>query len=342
VKRAAILSLGRIGKGTTKVEEALQGFVNDPDPEIRLDAVVASATLGKVDDSAIPTLIAAMGSKNETTAKAAGLALTEIGHEHPQKIVPGLVEILKRPEDPAVLQAVNALGRMKGQSVEALPYLAALYDHAPPQHRPQMLDALVTIDLKGQYAIPALVKTLDDPDPNLRREALIGLLRFRSETDAIIDPVIKAFRDSLEENRLLAVNIVRGLGPKGAPALPALVELGNDPYWQVRKVAIDTVAALNGTSQDVTNMLASKIGDEELRVRMAAVQALRRLGLTHPDEAAVLLRHALEKEPNENAKRSIAAALRSIIPNTPPAPTSGPENYGGAAKQEEHPPQKAN
>ena len=92
MRRAAILALGNLGKGNSKVEEALTKFTQDPDPVTRLDAIVAMAELGKMDSSAIPTLMNALGSEKETTNRAATKALRQYAEEKPQDVMPGLLE----------------------------------------------------------------------------------------------------------------------------------------------------------------------------------------------------------------------------------------------------------
>ena len=59
------------------MEEALHKFLDDPDALTKLNAIVALAAVGKVDDSVIPTLLTAIGNKDEATAKAAGRVLSE-------------------------------------------------------------------------------------------------------------------------------------------------------------------------------------------------------------------------------------------------------------------------
>ena len=79
---------GGLAKGRLKWREPFGNLLEDPDPVTKMNAQVALAIMGKSDDSAIPALMAALGSKEDTTAKAAGLALSRHGTESPEKLAP--------------------------------------------------------------------------------------------------------------------------------------------------------------------------------------------------------------------------------------------------------------
>ena len=53
----------------------------------------------------------------------------------------------------------------------------------------------------------------------------MGALRYRSRLDAFIEPLVEWLKDQNEENQLLAIGIIRGLGDKGVRAIPSLISL---------------------------------------------------------------------------------------------------------------------
>jgi HEAT repeat protein len=315
VRRAAILALGNLGKGNSKVEEALTKFTKDPDPVTQLDAIVAMAELGKMDASTIPHLMKALGSNKETTNRAAIKALRQFAQEKPQDVMPGLLENLDKKQEPAAINSLRVLRGMKSQAAEALPRIAALYPSVTSHDKREVLNALIAIDTNGDIAIPTLAKALKDTSPADRREALLGLMRFRSKADLFVDSLIEAVKDNDRENRLLAINIIRGLGQKAAKALPAVTALTEDKDPQVRGAAINCLAGFE-QSPEVIQTLGRTIKDTNVRVRMISVSVLKRLAQSNPQAVVPLvipiLQSALESEKHEPAKRSIKATIDTL------------------------------
>ena len=128
VRRTAILSLGRLGSGVAAVKETLTQLENDADPDIRTNVIIAKALIGSTDDSAIPSLIQALNSKDNPTAEAAGMALSRLGKQSPEKMIPALVEALNKNEQSLTRNALKVLKSMKHQAEAALPRMTAAYD----------------------------------------------------------------------------------------------------------------------------------------------------------------------------------------------------------------------
>ncbi len=323
VRRAAILALGNLGKGNSKVEEALTKFTHDPDPVTKLDAVVAMAELGKMDSSVIPTLMVALGNEKETTVRAATKVLRSLGEEKPQDVLPGLLEILDKKQQPAAVNSIRVLRGMKSQALEALPRIAALYPNVNGQDKREILDALTGIDAQGDVAIPVLVEALKEPAAPDRREALLGLMRFRTKSNLFMDSLIEELKDTDLENRLFVINIIRGLGPQAEKAIPAMKALTEDNEPQVRSAAVNSLAGF-GALPGVIQTIGKLVKDPDLRVRMTSIGVLRRLGQTKPELVVPILQSALESEKQEAAKRSIMGALDTLnkVSSAPATPQS--------------------
>jgi HEAT repeat protein len=328
VRRSAIQSLGRLGKGNHSVEEALHKFLDDPDPLVKLNAVVAMASVGKPDESAIPTLLTAIGSKDEATAKAAGLVLTDMAVEKPDKVLPGLMGLLDGKEEPSVINSLKVLRLMKVAAAPAIPKISALYDTANTPVRMEILDTLAAVDNDGSQALPTLVKALKAPEPMVRKEGLIRTMRFRSKADLFMEPLIESLKEGDVENRVLAIGIVRGLGEQGLKAVPTLETLAEDPNVRIRTAAISALANFRPPPQDVLDTLSRTLKDSELDVKLATVGALRQLGYAYPDKVTGLLQSALQEEKNEQARRSMAATLAGIGKVKPAASAAGSEQPG--------------
>jgi HEAT repeat protein len=236
-----------------------------------------------------------------------------------------LMEILEKKQQPAAVNSVRVLRGMKSQAIEALPRIAALYPKVQAQDKREILDALTAIDAQGDIAIPVLVEALKEPSPADRKEALLGLLRFRTKSNLFMDALIEELKDTDLENKLFVINIIRGLGPQVAEkAMPAVKQLTEDHEPQVRSAAVGFLSGF-GTSPGVIETIGKLVKDPDLRVRMTSIGVLRRLGQTKPELVVPILQSALESEKNDAAKRSIMGALDTLnkVSSAPATPQSG-------------------
>ncbi len=323
MRRAAILALGNLGKGNAKVEDALAKFTKDVDPLTRLDAVVAMAELGQMDSSVIPTLMTALGSEKDTTVRAAVKVLRSLGEEKQQEILPALLEILDKKQLPAAVNSVKVLRGMKSHAAEVLPRIAALYPNVKAQDRREIIEAVTAIDAQGDVAIPLLIEALKEPFPPDRREALLGLMKFKPRADLFLDALIDEFKETDLDNRLLVINIVRGLGPQGEKAIPAMKALTDDKEPQVRIAAVNSLAGF-GPLPGVIDTIGKLLKDPDIRVKMASIGVLGRLGQAKPELVVPVLQSALESENNGAAKQSMTNVLKILnrVSSAPAAPQS--------------------
>lgn len=323
VRRSAIQSLGRLGKEHHNVEEALRKFLDDPDTLTRLNATIALASVGKADDTVIPTLLTAIGNKDEGTAKAAGRVLSDLAIDKPDKVLPGLMESLDQTEEPAVINTLKVLRQMKAAAAPTVQKISALYDKSGAQVRMEILDSLAAIDSEGDQALPLLVKALKAPEPMVRKEALMGVMRFRSKADLFLEPLSESMKEGDLENRLLAIGIVRGLGQRGLASMPTLEALTEDPNVRIRIAAVSALATFRPPPEEVLEKLSRTLKDSDNGVKMATVGALRQIGFTYPGKVTELLQSALQVEKNEQARRSMASALASVGKAKQPAAGPG-------------------
>jgi HEAT repeat protein len=322
VVRAALLSLGRLGKGVDGVDEALRKFVNDPDLVTKMDATIALASLGQWDDAALPSLLKAMGSQNEATSKAAGRVLGDIGVETPEKVMPGLMEQLEKGSPNHSRAALRVIRHMKTQATPALPRVIELYDNADAMTRLEIVDTVLALDRQGDYAIPVLKKAMEAPQAKDRKEALIGLLRFRSKVNLFLDSLIEATEDQDPENQILAIAVLKGLGPQAHQAVPRLIVLMDDGNTKVRSAAVAAISSFTPPSPEILQALEKALRSPDVSIRMTAIGSLRRFGYVYPDKVVAILKAALEEEKDDQTRKSLSSALEKV--SAPPAKAAAP------------------
>jgi len=331
VRRAVLLALGRLGTGNQSVEQVVAKFLDDQDKPTRIDAVVALADLGKLDDPAVPMIMEALASNEENTAKSAARVLGKMGSSSPDKVLPVLMAALDKGEQPLSRNAVRVLRQMKTQALPALPRIAELCDKADQSTRMEVTEAILAIDTKGDYAIPAMTKALGSPESKERREALIGLLRFRSKVDLFLDSLIGALKDKDPENQLLVVGILKGLGAQAKKAVPNLIEMTEDSNSNLplRNAAIAALSSFTPPTQEILDTLDKSLKDRDMRVRLATVGSLRRIGYLYPDHVTPLLKSGLEVAPDEQTKKAINSTLERLKGGTGKASSSPQDKREG-------------
>jgi HEAT repeat protein len=312
VRRTAIVSLGKLGKGNASVEEAVRKFSDDADPLMRTSSMVALAEMGKIDESEYPQLFKALGGDDKITAGSAGRVLSELAVTKPDELLPLILDFLDKAESRSIGPALPALKKLKGKADSALPKVAALYDAADPKTRLDIIDTLTAMDVEGNYAIPVLTKALKEPDAVDRREALVAMSRYRKKADFFIDALINALKDKDPENRWMALGMIRGAGQAGVKAVPELTALIQDPDYRVRGNAVTTLADFNPPPPEVLGPLGNALKDKDQRMRSLAVSALLRVGKTHPQEVIATFESALTAESYDPVKRRITSALQQL------------------------------
>jgi HEAT repeat protein len=233
------------------------------------------------------------------------------------------LESLDRNEEPTVINTLKVLRQMKTAAAPAVQKISALYDKSDAQVRMEILDSLAAIDSEGDQALPVLLKALKAPEPMVRKEALMGVMRYRSKADLFLEPLSESMKEGDLENRLLAIGIVRGLGQQGLKSMPTLEALTEDPNVRVRIAAISALAAFRPPQEEVLEKLGRTLKDSDIGVKMATVGALRQIGYTYPEKVTDLLQSALQVEKNEQARRSMASTLASITKAKPAAAAPG-------------------
>ena len=282
VRRAIVLSLGRLRTDSEEVRQALNGFAGDPDAGIRTNLAITWTLLGQRDDSAIPLLVQALGSKNPPTSQAAATALKELAETEPRTTVSALVEALKAPDGRLATNAMQVLSDLRDQRDVALPEVCRVYDEVAPENRAPILKALTQMDETGDHALPVCIKGLADSDAAVRREALVGAMQYESRLDRHVAPIIACLKDREDENRRLTIEILRALGSRARDAIPSLIALTREGRVEVRVAAVLALADFKPPPQEVLEALHEALKDENANVQTAATETLAALKLHNP------------------------------------------------------------
>lgn len=313
VRAAAVLALARIPTGAEGAQKALAKLADDPDENVRANVELARLILGEPDPKSIPALITAMQSKDSVRAKLARGELSELSKIAPDKVVPVLLEVLKNKDERARRYALSLFARMRKNAITALPDIVAVYDTGEPRTRIMVLSTVMAMDTQGDKAKALILKGLKDKDGYVRREALVGALRYRDSLDMFSGAVAETLKDKKSENRWLAFRVL-GLTVKDPKKrVEALTPLLKDPDKEIREFAIQALSSLRSASPEVVHALESPLKDGDANVRIAAVKALTRLGFIDARPVVPALVEGLRTEKDQQVKGAISRSLKRLV-----------------------------
>jgi len=239
---------------------------------------------------------------------------------------------------------------------DALPLLLALFSDSDPMVREISLRGLQHVG--GKQAIGALVRLLDDPEPNVRAAVLKQLAE---QPQPMLVPAVARYVEN-ESDADLIVHAIRFLQTVKVPAsIQALVGLLEHESWQVRAEAAEslgktiTYSTPDNIKADVYVALLRLLEDDDPFVISRAVEGLDGIDMEiavdplvkaaerHPQLAPVILRtlsrgdsmrvHALKAlhRFRRHEKPVIRkAALQGLVEMQANLSSGGPYSFGGS------------
>ena len=335
--------LGNIG--ATEAVPLLVGALRDPDPNV---VAAAAENLGKIgDEGAVSELVKLLDPNNIPLCYTVLEALGRIGRPVPLDAVLPLAEevLLKKP----VIDCIGAIG-----DVEAIPLLIDGLREKARHVRTAAANALVGIreklptdvvarrvdpclrELAGTPFVAELLSSIKEGGRQLSEPMvnILGLIGDPQSVELLLDGCrddrlrrgcLQAFRDigitgismliglfafSDEEHRCYIIYICGELGVRESVEIQQTAM--RDPNHVLRRVA--AVAAGNIGDQRLIPGLATLLDDEELDVRVGAVESLARLAVFDASTVAELAdRLAADEHPEKRrSSATLYAALQDI------------------------------
>ena len=272
-----VAAIAAVGSlGDAGAAEALLRELDDRDEGVQIAAVTSLGNLQS--DAALPQLIAVMNKANTALRSKAAFSLAEIAKAH--------------PENPRSGEALGLL-------VEAL---------GDPRLRMAAEEALRNA---GSTAVPHLIDVLDGKrrgDP----ESAVRLLQVIGDADATPALIRELARGRIAQSVTLAA--LASIGDSRA-LLPMLALL-DDPSAEVRLGAMRSMENLLGGPSAAADIMADRLGDSNLEIRLMAARYLGRMGATSSVPALI----AIAKDSSDIALQ--ATALQALGKIRDPRATS--------------------
>src|SRR5437870_12025223 len=128
---------------------------------------------------------------------------------------------------------------------------------------------------------------LEAKDAMVRVQACQALGDLRREGKAAVAPLIKALADKDANVRYAAACALGRIGPPAKEAVPALVKIAQqDADKGVRVAAIEALGDIGPQANEALPAVLAAVGNRDVELALAAVRALRGLGVSDMDVTA--------------------------------------------------------
>ena len=262
----AVLALGDLRPVNMEAARFLAGRLGQWDG--------AAGGLVHMGEPALPLLEHALLAGDLRASSEAASALAESGDLGQPVLLKGLASDRVEVRRSCVLE----LRSRSADRVLARPYLEAmarLCRDADPETR-QRADELLCLHVAT--APDLVVAALSDGDARIRQETT-SMLRVAK---AVPDPVLAALRTLLDDPepdvRWNALLVLESRASPDAALLPGLVRALQDPHAGTRARAAEMLGALGEAAAPAAEVLGELLADQEAHVRSAALEALQKLG----------------------------------------------------------------
>lgn len=331
VRLAAAQNLGRLGSKAAPAVDALVDAAYDETYEVRLAALRALRTVGPAAAAAVPALEQLRGDYG-LVDRLVRRALVAIG-PGPR---PALLDFLGiddaaslRDVDPELrdqvvvalsrggalrAQAAHVLRRIAPGDATLLPALARALEDPRAYARWEVYRTLAAV---GPKALPVFLKELKQEDVRRRR---LGALGVRGQARAAVGKLPQVVAALDDEDRVVRRYAVLALGEMralGAPAVPRLLELLDDP--ELRMSVLHAFLLMGKGAEAAAPAIARLLDHEDPAVRAKACDAFFSFGAAAAPAVPALARTCYDTDTAlaRSALRVLGRIGRAAAPAAP-------------------------
>lgn len=269
----ACLILRELGPQAADAAPALAGLVENGQGEIRREALLALATMPKAAESYTPLITKCLA--DQQLEIAAAYTLGSIG-KMPKEATEKL-QANARGEGLLSLVSVWALARSnpadKQLNEAAIKRLAAGLNSKYPLVRAMASQGLVSLKASPELLKTALKNDLSMADVPVVRNALNVLASMGPDGIELLTEALR--HPSVQHDAIL---IIGDLGPQGAPATAALVELIDSDNLRVANEAVVTLGKIGPGAKSAVPKLAKALEAGQGSIAHNSALALGRIG----------------------------------------------------------------
>jgi HEAT repeat protein len=259
----------------------LRPWVSNPDAAVRRETARALRHVPEADrGEALFLLLTLLGDPEPSVRGAVDAQETDFKPPSGTPAHVRRVVVLSENSDPRVRKSVaSMIGWLERPGEEGIGALARLLEDPEPEVRREAVYALKGHGGKASAAAPALVRALRDPyekesGSSISTTAYHALWHMTPEPAAVLPELREIVRDGSPAERRRAVDLLRRLGPGAAGAEPELLPLLDDPDDGLRREAALTLWRLGRREGPVRSLLIGMLGAAGSGAKRGALDAL--------------------------------------------------------------------
>jgi HEAT repeat protein len=232
---------------------------------------------GPAGPADVPTLIQALKRPEAEARSEAAADLAQMGKDA-EGALSALRDVARSdPDDVARIRAAEALLRIDPTNSGTIQSLVERVSADDVSVRRAAIESLGNIGPEARTAVPALIRQLQDPDVGVRGAAADSLSQIGPAADAAVSALVNLLKDPRLGDR--AAEALGGIGPRAAPAVPALAERVNAQKTPIRWSFIGALVSIGGPgAKAVMPPLLRALQSGETRAYYNATLCLSALG----------------------------------------------------------------
>mmetsp|Transcript_124380 Transcript_124380/g.387233 ORF Transcript_124380/g.387233 Transcript_124380/m.387233 type:complete len:370 (+) Transcript_124380:612-1721(+) len=312
MRLACLEALAEMGGPGHLHMKAVLERLKDEDPSVRVSALAALGDIGSsgadLDAGVIKKMTAMLADSEHNVRCAAALALADVAGPQPLLVSGKVLQLLRRPQDEAVLAGLQALGALGGRSAVVVSLTIYGLDYAFLRSFKDIQEAFlraleeaitteangaeVCLECASASSTSAAVKAVimqAGADAAKALEASMDATRLCEAVGRKIASVYDIERVAVAEQLRAGDAEVACQGAVHAQAVGKLME---DPRPAVRAACLLALGSMGSGAAGLAGRASARLEDSEVEVRAAAAFALARMGqagLEHASEVARLL-----------------------------------------------------
>jgi len=312
VQVQSIDELGACGEKAAEAVAPLVELLKNDSADVRAHAARALGEIGSPAKSAVNALAGLLKDPDETVRQQAIKAVVHI-RPGPQVTIPLCVKLLE-DSDPGV--RVRVLHAIAEAGPRAVPGLIQALENDNMAYWACLV--LREIGPPAKDAVPALAEKLQDPRPEVRREAILALAAMEEAASQTAPQIAAALNDEFtSQAATYALGRIGRIPPGIEPTIRANINsddkvLGVASLWTLARVHPEN----KHLHRAVAERLIRRLKDKDLLVQAAAVRALASLPPA-PEIIVPLLEEALQ-DADEATVRNALDALVALGPSAVP------------------------
>ncbi len=272
-KLRAIDQLGALRVKAAQAVTPLAALLQDASPMVRSRAANALAAIGAPAKSAAPALVALTNDPDEKVRRQAVKALGCI-RPGPEVTGPLFVKLLEDPDPGVRMRVLNALAEA---GAEAVPGLVKGLQNEKSAYWACVV--LREIGPAAKEAVPALTAKLKDPQPAIRREAILALAAMDQAAVSAAPQIAAGLGE--EPTRIAATYALGRIGHIPADAEAKIRQSVKDGNKLLSTLSLWALAKVHPEDKQLqrqaVEQLVERLKDGDEKVRLAAARALAAL-----------------------------------------------------------------